>query len=245
MGFGSVFIGYLITFVLYWVADALGIGGLALLLGYLVMLPGLLRLSRFHRAFLPASAICLPLLLTSAYESVASVASLLLWSPAFLQTPIATVVGYVSTGLEIALHILLLYGIRILAAEVDLKVLVTKALRNMIFVFMYAFAYVLYRTAGEGTTNEMYFTTALRLVRIVMLACMFLILLNCAKDICPAGEEDQPPKQYRMKWLNKINDTFEKNKQKAIDSTREAAEETLRRRQEARKSKNSQKKKRR
>ncbi len=245
MGFGYVFIGYLITFVMYWVVDALGIGGLALLLGYLVMLPGLLTLSRFHRAFLPASVVCLPLLVTSVYESIASIASLLLWSPTFLQAPISTVVGYLSTALEVALHILLLYGIRMLADEVGLKVLVTKALRNMIFVFMYAFSYVLYLTVGLGTANEPYFTTALRVVRIVMLACMLLILLNCAKDICPAGEEDQPPKPSRIKWLNKVNDTFERNKQRAIDSTREAAEEKLRRRQEARKSKNSQKKKRR
>ena len=44
MGFGYLLLGYLVTFVLYLTVQGLGFGGIALLLGYGVMLLGLSEL---------------------------------------------------------------------------------------------------------------------------------------------------------------------------------------------------------
>ena len=51
MGFGYLFVGYLITFVLYLTVQAFGVGGLALLIGYGTMMLGLWELTRYQKAF--------------------------------------------------------------------------------------------------------------------------------------------------------------------------------------------------
>ena len=50
MGFGYLLLGYLISFLIYLTVQALGVGSLALLAGYLLMLYGLATLCKYHNA---------------------------------------------------------------------------------------------------------------------------------------------------------------------------------------------------
>ena len=68
----------------------------------------------------------------------------------------------------------------------------------------------------------------------VYMVLNLLLLANCAKDICPAGEEDQPFKRSRFALVNKIGDAYERNQQRAVERTMRETEERLRRRQESR-----------
>lgn len=242
MGFGYLLIGYLITFVIKITVSGLGFGGLTLLVGYAVMLYGLMQLRLYHRAFAWSEWILLPLMLTAVYDQLKSLCELFLWDLPFVNAVTNSVFEWVTFALIIIFHFALLYAIRMIAGEVELLHVATKAIRNMIIVGLYAVltgAY--YLTAGSDAAKYLSFSVVL--LNFVSVICNLLLLLSCNKNICREGDEDQPPKPSRFELINRLGDAYEKNRQKAIDNTRREAEEVLRRRQEARQSKNSQKKK--
>ena len=136
----------------------------------------------------------------------------------------------------------MLYGIAMLAREVELAHIATKAIRNAIFVGLYAILQgVVNLPLPEAARN--YLALPLVILDLVWIVCNLLLLVSCAKNICPAGDEDQPAKPYRIGFLNRIGDAYDQNRQRAIDTTKREAEDYLRRRQEKREAKNSDKNK--
>ncbi len=241
MGFGYLLIGYLITFVIKVTVSSLGFGGLALLVGYGVMLYGLSQLRLYHRAFVWSEWILLPLMLTAVYDQLKSLCDLFLWELPLINAVTNSIFEWVTFALVIVFHFALLYAIRMIAGDVGLLHIATKAIRNMILMGLYAVLMVVYYLSGGEVTK--YLLLSVNLFKVVWVICNLLLLLSCNKNICRAGDEDQPAKRSRFEWINRVGDTYEKNRQKAIDNTRREAEEVLRRRQEARRSKNSQRKK--
>ena len=243
MGFGYLLIGYLITFVLYVTVNALGFGGVALLVGYGIMFYALDILTRYQREFVYAKWVQLPLAVTALYALTQSISELLLIRlPAVMQT-VGVAVEWITFLLMIFFNVALLYGIRVLAREVGLLHMAVKAVRNSFFVGLYAVLMLVAKLPILPNTVKAYLTLPIVMLNVVWVILNLLLLLNCAKNICPAGDEDQPPKRSRFEWINRIGDTYEKNRQKAIDSTTREAEEVLRRRQEKRNQKNNSKKK--
>ena len=238
MGFGSLFLGYLTAFVLSITVGKLGFGGLALLLGYALMLYGLMELNRYQRAFAIAKWLTLPLMLTALYDLLCALDELFLW-----QLPIAggvfeTVMQWSVLFLVIVFHLAFLHGIRMLAVEVGLLHIATKAIRNMLLVGLYALIY----TAGSIPTVQAsaaypYLTFAVNLLNLVYVICNLLLLISCNKNICPEGDEDQPARPSRFAWVNKMSDAYERNRQKSIQNTTEQVEGYLRRRNERKKRK--------
>lgn len=243
MGFGYLLIGYLITFVLYITVNALGFGGIALLVGYGVMFYALDMLTRYQREFAYAKWVQLPLAVTALYSLTTSLSELL-----FIELPIVTpqvsfVFEWITFLLMVFFNIALLYGIRVLAREVGLPHMAVKALRNAFFVGLYAVLMLIAKLPILPDGIKAYLTPPIVMLNVVWVVMNLLLLISCAKNICPAGDEDQPPKRSRIEWINRIGDTYEKNRQKAIDSTTREAEEVLRRRQEKRNQKSNSKKK--
>ena len=235
MGFGYLFIGYLIAFVIRVTLQALGIGGLALLVGYGLMLLGLMELSRYHTAFSWAKWTLIPLLLTAVYDTVASLDKLFLWNLPIFGSTASTLFSWLTFLLIMFFNLTVLYAIRMLAREVELKNTEIFAVRNSIFVGLYAVLYLL----GNMPLAVMrdfrgYMTMPMVLLNLVWITCNLLLFLSCMKNICRAGDEDMPPKRYRFEWINKIGDAYEDNRRRAIDRTTQEAEEALRRRQAAR-----------
>ena len=244
MGFGYLLIGYLISFVIKVTVSGLGFGGLALLVGYGVMLYGLMQLRLYHRAFVWSEWLLLPLMLTAVYDQLRSLCDLFLWEIPLVNAVTNTVFEWVTFSLVIVFHFALLYAVRMIAGSVGLLHVATKAIRNMILMGLYAVVTVAYYvTAGSGGEVVKYLSFSVILLNFVWVICNLLLLLSCNKNICRAGDEDQPAKPSRFGWIDRMNNAYEKNRQKAIDNTRREAEEVLRRRQEARCSKNSRKKK--
>ena len=243
MGFGYLLIGYLCTFVLYLTVAELGIGGAALLLGYGLMMYGLSTLTLYNRAFVWAKWLCVPLFVTALYDLLASLSELFLWGLAFVNGRMNAIYEWCTFALIIIFNFAMLYAIRAIATDVELPHVATKAIRNMIFVALYAVLNTVAKLPFvKGIEN--YLALPVVLMNFVWIICNLLLLISCNKNICRAGDEDQPAKPSRFKLLNRLNETYERNRQRAIDNTTREAEEVLRRRQEARQSKNSKKKKR-
>ena len=244
MGFGYVFIGYLMSFILEMTVRGLGIYGAAELLGYGAMFVGLVTLSLYEGDFKGAKWSLIPLMLTAIFRVGSSLANLFAWDLGVLGGETVTaVVDWCTFFLLMFFQIALLYGIRMLSEKVGLKQITIKAVRNAVFVGLYAVLYVIAKCMSEGAAIR-YLALSMQILQLVYVVFNLLLLVNCAKDICPAGEEDQPFKRSRFAIINKIGDTYERNQQRAVERTMQEAEEKLRRRQEARNKKKIQHKKR-
>ena len=235
MGFGYLAIGYLLTFVLYIPAELLKIGGFAFLVGYGAMLWGLLRLVTFQKSFSFALYVQVPLLATGIYDAIASLSGLFGWNFPIFAGTFDTVMDWVKFFLLLFFNLSMLYGIRMIAKDVELPRLASAAVRNSIFVGGYALVYLL--SELPILNLKPYLGVSVNLLQIVWIACNLFLLVTCAKDICAEGDEDQTPKRYKWEFLNRIGDAYESNRTRAIEKVKSEAEERLRKKQEARKRK--------
>lgn len=234
MGFGILFLGYLLTFVIVATLEQLGIGFACLLLGYSLMLIALRRLQLYHRSFTAAKWLLAPLLVTALYSGVVSVANLFLWQLPPVVLRMEGAVNVVVAVLLLCFNFALLYGIRSLAAEISLQRIATSATRNAVFVGIYGVLFALVQVPFVAEQAKKALAMSVWMVQLVWIFCNLWLLVTCAKDICPAGDEEVAPKRYRFEWLNRIGDAYEKNRQRSIERTTMEAEEALKRRQEKR-----------
>lgn len=234
MGFGYLLLGYLTTFLLKMLASALGVGSLALLIGYLLMWMGLRTLRLFCRAFEWVEWTLYPMIATALFGLLCDLSNLFLWNIPFL-SGISSVTVWVDFVLIMVYHAALLSAIREIGEQVEHKRISSAAIRNSVIVLLYAIVYMLYFIPGlfpEGARS--YLTLSMTLLNIAWIFCNLWLLLNCTKDIVAQGQEDPAPKRYKWEFLNRMGDRFEENMKKAADSNREAIEEHLRKKQERR-----------
>ena len=234
MGFGCLLLGYLTTFLLKMLASALGVGSLALLIGYFLMWTGLHMLRLFCRAFEWAEWALYPMMVTALFGLFADLSDLFLWNLSFLGG-ISAVMAWVEFVLIMVYHAALLSAIREIGEQVELKKISAAAIRNSIIVLLYAVVYMLYFIPGLfPDAARGYLTLSMTLLNVAWIFCNLWLILNCTKDIVAEGQEEPEPKRYKWDFLNRMGDQFEQNIKKAADSNREAIEENLRKKQERR-----------
>lgn len=232
MGFGYLFIGYLMTFVIVATLEQLGIGFAGLLLGYFLMLTALRRLHLYHRSFMAAESLLVPLLVIALYRGVLDLSELFLWRlPSFCLLA-EGVVSIVEAVLLICFNLALLYGIRLLATEVSLPRIATAATRNAVFVGIYGVLFALAKIPFGTTQVRNALAISVLMVQLVWIFCNLWLFVTCAKDICPEGDEEIAPKRYRFEWLNRIGDAYENTRRRSIERTTKETEDALRRRRE-------------
>ena len=244
MGFGYLFIGYLITFVLYLTVQALGLGGLALLLGSATMLLGLLELTRYQRAFALAKWLCLPLMATSLYQALLNLFEQSLWNVPFFGATASSVVIWVHFALIILFQLAMFYGIRTIATEVGLMHISTKALRNSLFVCLYAVLYLLtnlvFRQNGE---IRQYFAFSLMVSQMAAVLFNLLLLISCTKNICAEGQDEEDEKQTSQSgFWGRINEIDDRTRQRSIDRAKEQGAAFAERRRKRKENRNNRKK---
>ncbi len=203
MGFGYLLLGYVIAFVIYITAAALGVGSLALLLGYSLMLYGLWSLTRYQRAFAAAKWMTIPLILTALYFAIGDACTLFLW-----QNPIApsvkSAVEWGAFALIVIFHFFMLYGIRMIATDVGLPKTATLAASNTMAVGLYAVLYLVGNMPFVGESIRPYLTLSVTLFNLVFIISDIVLLLQCAKNICAEGDEDMPDRPSRFAWINRM-----------------------------------------
>lgn len=246
MGFGYLLFGYLTTFLLQIVAANLGFGGLAYLAGCLLMLCGLWNLNHYHSAFAYAKWLTFPLIATAVYDTLGDLNELFLWGASFFGGRVDTAVGWVMFLLLIVFNLSMLYGIRMIAKDLGLLQMTAASVRNSFFVALYALLYLMGNMPLPFLDSvRIHLTVPIELCLLIWIFLNLLLLVSCNKNICRAGDEDQPTRPSRIGFLNRMNETYEQNRQKAIDNTTREAEEALRKRKEKRERKKIQHKKRR
>lgn len=235
MGFGYLLIGYLVTFVLYLTVETLGFGWLALLLGYVLMALGLRELCRFCRAFGWSLWLLVPMLVPTLYDALVSLRAWFAWNLPVVTPTVSAVMEWVFFFLMITFNVAMLYGIRVIAARVELPSTVAAAVRNSLFVGAYAVVYVVSRLPFAWMAAATpYLGVVLVVFNLAWLFCNLGLLLSCNKNICRADDVEQTPKESRMGWLNRLNAAYEKNHETLTNAGRENREAALERQRERR-----------
>ena len=183
----------------------------------------------------------IPLLLLGLYDLFASLDGMFALGWSFFGGAAGIAFEWLSFLWAISFNLAMLYGIREIAKQVGLEHMTAAAVRNAIFVAGYAVLYLISKLpVPESYLRVM--SLPIMLLNIVWIGCNLILLLSCNKNICRAGDEDQPAKPSRFAIVNRITETYEQNRQRAIETTRQEIEERRRRRAEKR-SRNNQKKK--
>ncbi len=235
MGFGYLLLGYLVTFLLKLAVSALGVGFVALLVGYGLMAWGLDTLKRYCPFFAYAQWCLIPLFLTALYHGAEDLSSLFLWNLPFVTSAVSKAIGWVDFAVIMLFHAALLSAIRELAMQVELKQTASASVRNMIIVFIYAVLYIFCMLPIAALDSvRRYFVLSLNLFNLAWIFCNLFLFLSCAKNICAEGQENPEPKRYRWNFLNRVGDSFEKNIQKAGERNKNDIEDYLRRKREKR-----------
>lgn len=245
MGFGYLLFGYLIAFLLKLVAANLGMGGAAYLAGCLLMLLGLWSLNRYHSAFFWAKWLAVLLTVTALYDTLGDLDKLFLWGAAFLGDRVDAVFAWITFLLLMAFNLAMLYGIRMISKDLGLLQMTVAAVRNSFFVALFAILYLMGNLPLDFLESAKgYLVAPIVLCNLLWIFLNLLLLLACNKNICRAGDEDQPTKSSRIGLLNRMNEIYEQNRRRAIETTTRETEEKLRRRKEKRERKKIQHKKR-
>ena len=231
MGFGYLFFGYLIAFLLSMTARALGFGTLASLLGLALILMGLQRLGRYHKAFSLSKWLAIPRLLLSLYWLACDVGARLSIALPITVGIVHDVAEWLDLGCSVLFQLSLLYAIRMLSDGIGLKGLSRTALRNTLFVGIYA----MLRIAQNFSIPEVargYVILAANVFELLWILCILLLLLNCMKSIGIEGEDEEQPTRSRVGWINRVNDAYDRTHQRLNEQARADGEAFMRHRRD-------------
>lgn len=227
MGFGYLLVGYLVTFLLFLIAENFGVGFFALLVGYAAMLYGLNSLRRYHPDFRFAAWTLFPLIGLALLSTVTGLSDLFGWGLS-LPDAVGTAVKWAQFVLIMGFQFLMLYGIRRLSGEVGLPSISVAAARNGIFLGIYTVLYVVGSfPLGEDVLR--YLLLCVTVVDLLCIICNLLLLLSCTKNICPAGDEDVAPRQRTDGFFDKMRDVYEKNRASLREDAQKEGERLRRR----------------
>lgn len=220
MGFGYLLIGYLVTYLISITAGAVGVGSVTLLIGAALMFWGLRGLCRFDNAFGVAKWLTL---------AVFALGLLRLWQDFFsgwiaanaaVDAVVDAVVMWADFAVTLLFHLAMLYGIRVLAMQVELKKHASHAMYNTVGVGIWGALFLLCNMPALGQDLLPYLGFSVTLFNLVYLISDIVLLLRCLKDICAEGDEEVAPKHSRFAWLDRIGDSYNKTIDKLKENSR-------------------------
>ena len=219
MGFGYLLLGYVITHILSITAGSMGVGSLALLIGAALMFVGLRGLCRFNTAFYPAQWLTLGIFLLGLCRLWQDAANWFLW-----QNPIAgvmtAIITWASFAITLLFHFAMLYAIRVLALEVELKKIASHVLYNTMGVGIWGALFLLCNMPAIGETVLPYLSFSMGLFNLIYLISDIVLLLRCTKNICAEGDEEVPLKPSRFAWVNRMSESYAQTMDKLKSNSR-------------------------
>ena len=236
MGFGWLFIGYFITFMVQMNPYAVFVAPL----GIAMLAYGAYKLysycHRFAYIYIPSAIMLLGFILSA----VATLSDLIAFN-----LPAKSVFadgGYAIYFVGALLfHIALMLAIYDLAKKVDLPKIAGNAIRNFVVFAIYALIYAVSLLPLETIAefNKLMAIPYIALWFLWMILNLILIF-SCYMRICPEGDEDMPQRPSKFKLFDKMNDILNKKQDQIIESQRQYNMEKAKRKLE--KSKNKKKK---
>ena len=224
MGFGVLFCGYLITYLLSLNPYA----ALTRLIGYGVMFVGLSKLARHNRWFGHSRLTVLPL---GVLALVDTVLDLLVRFSSFAQTPVTEALQGVMTLFVLLLHVCLMLAIHTIAADTELPKLGRSARMGLGLTVAYAVLNGLWALPVDlGESYALTLSAMLFLLQLIWTLFNLVLIFRCYMWICLEGDEEMEQKPSRFAFINRMREKRAARNQKAYDEAVAYAEEKRRRR---------------
>lgn len=235
MGFGLLFIGYAMTYLM----SLNSFGFLFRLTGCAIMLSGLSKLEDYERRFFHAY-------LSAIIMTVAAFAECLAYLFADFFGEAARNICYtVFLVITVVFHFLLYRAIHKISKDVGIKKIELNSVRYAVFAsieLLLLAASLVFWYFGAAFTK--YIVMAAMLYPFIIVVINLTLFYSCYKNICEEGDEEAPRKQSKIPFINKLFEASEKREQEIFEKTKSYAEDHLRQELEKKKSKKKKKKRR-
>lgn len=202
MGFGLLFIGYFVAFLM----SIHSYGWAVQILGFYIIFRALLKLSEYKHSFTQSF---LPLALATVCQLLFGVHSFGFFEAMtgnfFTMIRHLEIEGWINTASLIFVmifHFLLLRSIKELAADVEDLAIARLAKRNMFVVGAYFILDIAVMLLPSGSFKNVLFVATL-LASIAYPICILYLLFRCYARICAPEDKDMEPKPSRFAFINK------------------------------------------
>lgn len=228
MGFGILFCGYLIAYLLSLNPYA----ALTRFVGYIVLFVALNKLGRHNRFFGYSRLIAIPLALMAGVDAVASILSRLMGegAPASLDKLSRALAGGL-TMFDLALGICLFMAIYWLATDTALPKLARSARIAMLLSGAYGVLTglsVLPVKLGPSYANTL--ALLVLCMRLIWTVVGLVLIFRCYMWICLEGDEEMAQKPSRFAFVNEYRARQAEKQERAKEETLAYAEEKRKRR---------------
>ncbi len=218
MGFGILFIGYVLSFFV----SLVNYGYIIRLAGYTLMAIALIKIREYGREFTYPLIGALLLTGYGVYDFIYQGADLLsIKLPDFLVS-VTGVMSIVNVVLVVAFNLLMLVAIYLITRRLELFKQKNIAVRNSTIVILYFVLNIL--GMGPLKTNEIYtkyFGLPTLLLQLTWIILNSILIFSCYMHICPEGDEDMPRRESKFGFINKIRNESDRRTEQAVRDTEE------------------------
>ena len=231
MGFGILFIGYILSFVL----SIASYGCVFSLVGYLTMLFALTKLWEYNGNFKYPFFTALPLALISAYDVFVMASGMMgigYINPEILKNALP----YVEIALELAYHGTLALAMASIASDTGLGTIKANAVRNYaLYILYFAIAAASIIPPVQASDAGRYVTMAAFVAELFCIALFAILIFSCYKNICDENDEDMRAKTSRFGFVNKIRSEYNEKEEKAREADKQYRHERAQRKKNKKK----------
>ncbi|MBE6600132.1 MAG: hypothetical protein E7640_02855 [Ruminococcaceae bacterium] len=217
MGFGTLFVGYILTYLFVLTP----FGYLFELVGSALMLYAMTKLTEYNKNFRYSFFAAIPVVLIALFSSVINSVDML--GVTFIPPEmLILVVAYAKAVFNLLFHIALLTAVADIARETGCGKIRTAAYRNLI---IYAFYFVLFIVSNLSViqANETAYSLIALAGNIFWLAWVILngtMLYSCYMRICDENDTEMKAKTSRFSFINKFREEFDRRENKAREADR-------------------------
>ena len=213
MGFGILFLGYLIAFLLYLNPYA----AVTRLIGYCVIFAALTKLRRHNRWFAFSQTAAIPLIVLALVDSVIDITTRIMGEGTPAAMTAAT--GGIETAMTLLLlvfHVCLLMAVYTIAQDTDLPSLAAAARRNIVLIAAYAVLHGIWSLPVKlGDSYTVTLSLMVFVLQLIWTVADLILIFRCYMWICLEGDEDMAQKPSRFAFVNRFREKFERHNQKA------------------------------
>ncbi|MBR6680698.1 MAG: hypothetical protein IKL59_05505 [Clostridia bacterium] len=217
MGFGLLFIGYF--------AASMGFVSVLRLLGYMLTTYSAKKLKQYNTAFGYFEIASGVMVVVSFVTTVLDLLGLLM-GEGFVNESVITVIRHAEVLLACACNIVMLWSIRSIAIDTEEKKISFGAVRNSVFVMIYAVAYLVSLLPFEFMK---YLSLPLIIVQLVWIIFNLVLIFSCYAKICDESDVNMERKPSRFAFVNEMRAQSDARQKEKEEKWAERAEQRKKR----------------
>lgn len=238
MGFGVLFIGYFITYIM----SINTFGVFFRLFGYLVMTYAGIKLASYNKNFRYPVYVSSILAILSALQSASRIMGYLydnmVISSNIFDGAFDRVIGYVDEIFVFAFHIVLLLAIRAIAKDTEISKIQYAATRNIFLIALYiVLRVVAFIPLPIQNSYNQNMGIPLFMFYLVWIVLDAVIIFSCYYGICDENDTDMKRKPSRFAFINQYREERDAKQAKAEAEMEKYRQELLERKKNKRKRK--------